>query len=160
MPDRYLHPTERMEAAFRRDYPWRLCDEATRKAFYTWQGKRLNKLSKDPAFCNYEMGMRNILNAEKTEIEIEKAMLSWEIYNQELELEKKTQAQAERSVVEPDLAPPPLEAITQSEHLARLKGMWAIPRNRGLVEQRINDNPGWGIKLGPDGPEVSGDAGN
>lgn len=157
MPDRYLHPTERMEAAFRRNYPWRQCEEQTRKDFYTWQGKRLNKMSKDPAFSNYEMGMRNILNAEKTEIELEKAMISWDIYNQELSLKERNQARV-AMLVEAEATPPTPEGITQAGHLARLKGMWGFPRQRQLVEQRINENPEWGIRLGPNGPEVCDEA--
>jgi hypothetical protein len=154
MADVYLSAAQRMEARLRRQYPWRNCDEEMKKRFFVWQGKRLNKMSKDPSFGDYEMGYRNALNAEKTDLELEKLMVSWEIFDAE---EKQREQEAARGAIAlpPDQAQSPMPTITKQDHLARLSAMWQHPKQHQFVRDRIAANPEWGIKLGADGPELA-----
>lgn len=154
MPDAYFSAAQRMEDRFKRTYPWRSCDEATRKRFLAWQGKRLNSLSKSPAFSDYEMGLRNSLNAEKTELEAEKLLASWEAF---LEDEAARESNAAVTQAKAAYVPAPAPArpeLTPQDHLARLKAMWAFPKQEQFVRDRIAQHPEWQIVIGENGPEI------
>jgi hypothetical protein len=157
MADQYIHPCDKMEARFRRTYPWRKCDEATRKAFYSWQGKRLNQIGKERVFSDFELGLRNVMNGEKTELELEKLTASWEAFveQQEAGVEAKAVAVATLKQAEAIMPMDEVPIIGPQQHLARLQPMWRFPRHREFVTSRVKANPEWGIVIGADGPELA-----
>jgi hypothetical protein len=157
MPEDYIHPCDKMEARFRRTYPWRKCDEATRKAFYSWQGKRLNLIGKERVFSDFELGLRNVMNGEKSEQELEKLMASWEAFQEAQAIQSEAQVTAQATLkrgatIVSEETPTPLST---DDHLKRLTGMWAQPNQRQRVKDRVAANPGWGIVIGADGPELA-----
>lgn len=155
MPENYIHPCDKMEARFRRTYPWRQCDEATRKAFYSWQGKRLNLIGKERVFSDFELGLRNVMNGEKSEQELEKLTASWEAFQEAQAVERVAKVTASITMgAAQTILPQEIPVIGPQQHLARLKSMWGWPKHHQFVRDRVAANPDWGIVIGADGPEL------
>jgi hypothetical protein len=137
-----------MDAAFRRDYPWRKCDRPTYRKFCAHLGKQINSISKNSAYSDYEAGFRNVLNCEKTELDLEKLTLAWEVFVE--------QEEARNARKEPEAIAPGIEiekGVGAQSHLARLRAMWRHVPSRPVVMARVEQNPDWGIVIGPNGPE-------
>ena len=151
----YIHPTQKVEAHFRQSYPWRNAAPDQRKRFYEWLGKRLEAAPK-AGFTPYEAGFRHALNCEKTELDLEKLFMSWDVFT-EAEAERRQAEELYQARVASVEAPPVAQAepeATPQDHLVRLRALWKHPKMHAFVRQRVKDNPDWGIAIGPNGPEV------
>ncbi|NCJ06654.1 hypothetical protein GS597_09075 [Synechococcales cyanobacterium C] len=155
----YIHPIKKTEAHFRQSYPWRAAEPDQRKCFYEWLGRRLEAALK-AGFSAYEAGFRHALNCEKTELDLEKLFMSWDVFTEaEAERRQAEELYQTRLAALSDELPPVADgeaegAPSAHQHLVRLRALWKHPKMHQFVRQRIKDNPNWGIEIGSNGPEV------